>query len=165
MIIDILLILVPFITFTGYISFIIKKFGVQKSISFSDIIVNKPYKWFFEITMFICGISLLLFGYLNNILLLSISGGLIFCVGLFPLGDRPKWVYYPHMLFAILGFVIGIFSFWINRGLFEIPSITAVISGIVLLLARKKLWGVEVAVSYGIFMGLLEIILFKYFLS
>ncbi len=51
---------VAFVIITGYIIAILANYGVLKSISISDYSLSKPWKYTFELTMFISGASIIM---------------------------------------------------------------------------------------------------------
>jgi lysylphosphatidylglycerol synthetase-like protein (DUF2156 family) len=146
---------IAILAFTTFIGIIIKNYGIQKSVSFSDVVAQKPYKWFFEATMFICGEMVGIYAYINSYTTLLIAGIMIFIIGLFPLGDRPKWIYYPHMFFAIGGFALLILHFGLDLQQWYISIIITALSGVVTLLSKNKIWSFELSVIYLAFIFLL----------
>lgn len=154
--------IIAFITFTGYLFLIIKKIGLQKSISFSDEVFEKPYKFFFELTMFICGGCMAWYGDSVCSIPIFLGGVLIFCIGLFPLGDRPKWVKIPHMFFAIsgysilfLGVLFDLYGAIDNQIFYCFVILITIIALIIINKAKKPITGIEVMLSYTIFLSIL----------
>lgn len=164
-------IITSFIVFTSYLVLVLVKLGVQKSISYSDVIQKKPFEMCFEFTMWICGACLIWFATINNILLTQIGGLCIIGVGFFTKITEKKWVYVAHMFFAIPGFALSFIGVYhkiylqtLNSG-YSMDSFIllclVVLSTIigVLALSEKKLFGVEVGVGYLIFIGMILIYL------
>ena len=142
------------VTLTGYLILIIKKIGVQKSISFSDVVLQKPFKMCFEFTMWVCGLCLFWFGTSQGILLTQIGGLCICMVGCFTKITKARWIYVTHMFFAVSGFTLVALSFWLNLGQWYISSAIALLVVIAAIFSKNKIWGVEVVLAYSIFIGM-----------
>ena len=151
--------MIPAITaiviFTTYLIAIAVKYGILKSISDSDYWLEKPYKYMFELTMFICGLSLVWSGYLLNAYLMYIGGGLIFCVGLFPRFKRSKLIGFIHSFCATVGFILATFSFWVNLNQWYLTILIAALTLIANLITKNKTLSMEVVLGYSIFAALL----------
>lgn len=138
---------------TLYISIITIKYGIQKSISFSDVVAEKPYKWFFEITMYVCGI--MLFIYAKYMIFLKIGSVLIFMIGLFPLGQTPKWVRKPHFIIAVSAFIFCLLSIYLDLNKIY-PLLIIVLSSITgYFVFKNKIWAIEIIIIYGTLLTLL----------
>lgn len=128
--------------------------GVPKSISDSDYLRKKPFKYTFELTMYICGASIISFGTWSFI----VSGVGFILVGVFSDFKRNKFFHVMHYIGAIGGFILLTFSFiylgwWFYTVLI---AVVATLFGLIPYLKGSKYWicYLEIAIAYTAFIGL-----------
>jgi len=147
--------IVGFVTFTTYLVSILISHGVLKSISDSDYWNKKPFKFMFELTMFICGLTIAYYGYVTGSPLMVIGGAGIFSVGLFPRFKKNLFTKTMHYVFAIGGFALTSLSFWIDLGQWYLTVIIAAAVLFSYLGAEKhKIFYIEVSLAYCILLSL-----------
>jgi len=148
------------ITTLFYLILVYVLVGVVKSISFSDYllkILKKPFKFFFEATMFVDGICLIIVGatIAEEVVIMQIIGGaFIFMVGVFSDFQRNKYFKFAHMFFAIGGFVIYSLSFWIELHEWYLSAMIAALAIIGLITFKQKIYGVEAPLIAGIIISI-----------
>lgn len=151
-----------FIIFAAYIISVIACFGIPSSISDSDYLLRKPWRYTFELVMFICGSALVIdavYAYADvNALLLG--GGIgIAMVGIFSEFKKNILHKILHYFSAAAGFTLSAASFILN----DQPYATCAILGgglLVYLSTRtNKLWWAELSLSLSLYAFLLYNIL------
>lgn len=147
-----------FFTFTAYLLGIVSKYGVRKSILDSDYWTQKPWKGMFELTMTLCGASIIITGLLmkdNIIWMLVVGGAGIILVAVFSEFKKNLFIKIAHYVCAIGGFThTGLsFLFSLNQWYFTLLIAIAVVLAY-FIAKSNKLWYVEVVLSYLIFFGL-----------
>lgn len=130
------------------------KDGIPKSISDSDYLRKKPFKYTFELTMYICGTSIMMFNSWIHI----VAGIGFILVGLFSDFKRNVFFKIMHYLGAIGGFVALAFSF-MYFGWWWYPIImlvSAILFGYIPYKSESKYWicYLEIALAYMAFIGL-----------
>lgn len=149
---------VAFVILTAYLIGILANHGVLKSISISDYWLKRPWKFMFELTMFICGASIIINGIFlqDRTVWLLIAGGIgIFMVGVFPKVQKNILIKALHYTFAISGFTLTGLSFWLSHGYWYITLAIAIAAVIAYVVPKKnKIWYLEVTLCYLLFIGL-----------
>jgi len=147
-----------FVILTAYLIGILANHGVLKSISISDYWLKRPWKFMFELTMFICGISIIINGFFlleRTIWLLVVGGGGVFMVGLFPKVQKNIIIKTLHYIFAISGFTFTGLSFWLSHEYWFITLAIAIAAlSAYIIPAKNKIWYIEVTLCYLLFIGL-----------
>ncbi len=150
--------IIAFAVFNFYIIGVVSRYGVRKSISDSDYFMEKPWKWLFEFTMFISGISVALTGEAENNLVMLIGGICLFFVGIFSDFKRSKFMKVIHVTVAILGLGLSILSLLPTYWYFVLGIIISLFLIIWWTFKNKKekviIWNIEIILSYGIFISL-----------
>jgi len=145
-----------FVSLIVYLTSIIAIHGIRKSISDSNYFLQKPFKLVFELVMWLCGIAIILTGALINETpeWLIISGGIgIFLVGIFSDFKQNLFLRIAHYVSAIGGFVLLGLSYYLCFDSFRYTAIVAVSALVSGVLAKKRLWCLELAMSAEIFTG------------
>lgn len=151
-------------SFTAYVAYILIMFGVIRSISASDYLLKKPFRYWFELTMFISGLTIAYSGWhiMNENILMVVGGGFIFGVGLFPDFEKNLFNRIMHYILAIGGFTLVLVSFWIHNEQWYLTVLAALLSTLAYIWPkRNKIFYLEIEMSYFIFAGLIFNMLIK----
>ena len=100
-----LILIAAIILLTSYLIYVVKIYGVQQSISFTDYITVK-HKNAFETTLYYCGVSLSFAGMMSDIWTLMLSGVLIIGVAIYTDFMKSKLFKFMHMFYAFGGFIL-----------------------------------------------------------
>lgn len=146
-----IIIYVQFALFFIYTFFVVRRYGVQKSISDSWYVIDSPHKWMF--TMVFCfglGISQLFHGTVWFFL----SGGFLCFVGAatdFKNWSVTKWV---HNVGAVGCIVFGLIGLSVT-GIWW-PFIPVATSAVTLSKVKNGTWWIEVVAFFSILGGLIQ---------
>ena len=148
---DILLLSLSFMVFMGYLWYLIKNYGVLRSISHSYLEIKEP-------TLYV----LAMFGFAIPMMFLSISTPLIYIAAFGILlcsataAVRTKFETLVHRIGAEGGQLLACISMWVDFNLWYL-SIAFVLFTIISLLInyKKHTWWIEVSAFIMIFLGML----------
>ena len=134
--------------FTAYILFIIKKYGIQESVSNSYYKLPEKQRWIFTIALWSFAFPAIVLGVEKSGLAFLAGTGICF-VGAAPAFRGDKMEETVHIAGALAG-VIGGLLFMIFTGLWWLAVITlAVMAFIKLSAIQNKTWWLELAAFYG----------------
>lgn len=139
--------------FLSYISYIVIKYGIQKSIS--DSYYRLPYKLKPLFTFFCWGVSLPAM-IIGSTPLMFLAGSGIAFVGAASAFDDDKMTFTVHMASAFIGVILSQISIWVDFGMWYLTISFIVLSTIILLLRRKikYFWWIEILAFILIFIVL-----------
>lgn len=140
---DFILLGISALIFISYISYIIKNYGVQKSISMSYYKLSDKYKILFLV--FVWGFAMPL-GILieNNYQILLFAISIIMIVGITPNFDDYIPIKGIHLFGAFGGVLTAMVSIWIEFNLPWVVLITLFISGIIYKSVKNYIWWIEI---------------------
>lgn len=150
---DLFLLGLSFVVFIGYLIYLIKYYGVLKSISHSYSLISEP-------TLYV----LAMFGFALPIMLLSTATPLMIVAGFGILiasataGGRTKFEVIIHRIGAEVGQLIACISMWLDFNMWYL-SVAFVLFAILSLIIKYKahIWWIEVSAFAMIFIGMILI--------
>lgn len=136
--------------FTAYILFVVKKYGIQKSVSNSYYKLPENKRWIFTIALWSFAFPAIVLGVEHSGLAFLAGAGIMF-VGAAPAFKLHKMEEQVHVAGALAG-VIGGIAFMLVTGLWQVALATLALMGVVMLvpkLKENKTWWLELAAFYG----------------
>lgn len=149
--------LLGFSIFLGYCITVKIRHKKVSSISESDYLNKKPFRFMFELNMFISGVTLTYCGWFlpGKSPLLMLGGLLVFGVGLFPEFKKSLFEKIMHYFTAVGGFMICGFSFWVDFNFWYLSAFIASFTILTLVLPLKdKIFWVEIVSASTIFLSI-----------
>ena len=135
--------------FTTYILFVVKKYGIQESVSNSYYKLPENKRWVFTIALWMFAFPAIVLGVEHSGLAFLAGAGICF-VGAAP-AFKEDMEGTVHVVGALTG-VIGGLLFMLVTGLWYVALITLALMGVVLLipaLKKNKTWWLELVAFYG----------------
>ena len=135
--------------FTTYILFVVKKYGIQESVSNSYYKLPENKRWIFTIALWMFAFPAIVLGVEHSGLAFLAGAGICF-VGAAP-AFKEDMEGTVHVVGALTG-VIGGLLFMLVTGLWYVALITLALMGVVLLipaLKKNKTWWLELVAFYG----------------
>lgn len=140
--------LIMLTAFTAYILFVVKKYGIQESVSNSYYKLPEKQRWIFTIALWSFAFPAIVLGVEKSGLAFLAGAGIMF-VGAAPAFRGDKMEETVHVTGALTG-VIGGLIFMIVTGLWTVAVVTlAVMAFIKLSNVQNKTWWLELAAFYG----------------
>lgn len=144
--------IIQLVLFTFYISFVWIRDGVQRSLSESWYILDKPFRWMF--TVVLCfGIGILHCTYGN--LLLFLSGAFLCFVGAASDYRAAKLTKIVHYVGAVMSIALSLVHLSINEIYWPLSMTLFMI--IILPLIDNRFWWLEIIAFYSILGGLIQL--------
>lgn len=147
---SVILSIISFLVFTGYLLYVALRYGITQSISASY--YKLKGKWLFTIALW--GFSIPLMIAAAKPLIFLAGAGICF-TGAAPSTSfkmEERW----HIGSSVAGIVFGILGIWIHLGMWWIPAIQAVFTLIfVLLKVKNYTWWIETLAFYLVLAGVL----------